>query len=46
VQARALNAVPADLPALRALLRDTQPLTQYRPSGDERPWIMAERRLG
>ncbi|QYN38417.1 rhamnulokinase [Pseudonocardia sp. DSM 110487] len=45
VQARALGAVQGDLAALRALLRDTQPLTRYEPRGDEAAWVEAERRL-
>jgi rhamnulokinase len=45
VQARALGAVQGDLAALRALLRDTQPLTRYEPRGDEAAWVEAEQRL-
>jgi rhamnulokinase len=45
VQARALGAVPGELPELRALLRATQPLTRYEPAGDERTWAAAERRV-
>jgi rhamnulokinase len=35
VQARALGAVTGDLAALRALVRDTQPLIRYLPDGDD-----------
>jgi rhamnulokinase len=45
VQARALGAVHGDLPALRALLRATQPLVRYEPQGDDGPWAEAEQRL-
>lgn len=45
VQARALGAVSGDLPALRALLRESQPLQRYEPSGDPAAWDAAERRL-
>jgi sugar (pentulose or hexulose) kinase len=38
VQARALGAAPGDLDGLRALLRDTQQLRRFEPSGDQRPW--------
>jgi rhamnulokinase len=33
VQARALGAVDGDLAALRALVRATQPVVRYQPSG-------------
>jgi rhamnulokinase len=45
IQARALGAVAGDLPALRALLRRTQPVRRYPPRGDERAWRSAERRV-
>ncbi|HEY0718935.1 MAG TPA: rhamnulokinase family protein [Streptosporangiaceae bacterium] len=46
VQARALGAAPGDLDGLRALLRGTQELRRFEPSGDQRPWAAAARRLG
>jgi rhamnulokinase len=46
VQARALGAAPGDLDGLRALLRDTQELCRFEPSGDQRPWAAAALRLG
>jgi sugar (pentulose or hexulose) kinase len=45
VQARALGAGPAELSAMRALVRDTQPLTRYQPDGDQ-GWQNAALRLG
>jgi sugar (pentulose or hexulose) kinase len=45
VQAQALGAAPGDLDGLRALLRDTQELRRFEPSGDQRPWAVAARRL-
>jgi rhamnulokinase len=45
VQARALGAIAGDLPAMRQLLRATQDLTRYEPSGDEHAWAAAERRV-
>jgi sugar (pentulose or hexulose) kinase len=44
VQTRALGATPGDLPALRALLRSTQDLRHYQPTGDPAAWAAAERR--
>ena len=46
VQARALGAVSGGLGELRALLRATQPLQRYEPSGDAAAWNAAEARLG
>jgi rhamnulokinase len=46
VQARALGAAPADLAGMRALLRQTQPLARYKPSGQAGAWAAAARRLG
>jgi rhamnulokinase len=46
VQARAAGAVSGDLGALRALLRETQPVVRYQPAGDEARWRAAEQRLG
>jgi rhamnulokinase len=46
VQARALGAAPADLTGMRALLRQTQPLARYEPSGQAGAWVAAARRLG
>jgi rhamnulokinase len=45
VQARSLGAVEGDLTNLRALLVETQELTRYEPSGAERAWAEAERRI-
>ncbi len=45
VQARALGAVGPDLPALRALLRATQPVRCYQPAGDPAAWTAAATRL-
>jgi rhamnulokinase len=44
VQARALGAVAPDLPAMRALLRDSQRLARYHPQGLQ-GWAEVERRL-
>jgi sugar (pentulose or hexulose) kinase len=45
VQARALGAAPVDLAGMRALLRQTQPLARYEPSGQAGAWAAAARRL-
>ena len=45
VQARALGAGPAELTAMRALVRDTQPVSCYQP-GDARGWQSAALRIG
>ena len=45
VQARALGAAPADLAGMRALLRSTQPLRPYSPSGDTAAWATAADRV-
>ncbi|RFU85604.1 rhamnulokinase [Streptomyces triticagri] len=45
VQARAAGAVQGELPQLRGLLRSTQPLVRYDPSGDLGPWARAAARL-
>ena len=45
VQARAHGAVGDDLPAMRSLLRRTQPVRRYEPSADQRPWAEAAARL-
>ncbi|MEN3356961.1 MAG: rhamnulokinase [Mycobacteriales bacterium] len=45
VQARALGAAGPDLPALRALLRATQPVRRYQPAGDQSRWAAAAARL-
>ncbi|MGH3258107.1 MAG: rhamnulokinase [Streptosporangiaceae bacterium] len=42
VQARALRAAPADLAGMRALVRSTQPLQAYMPSGGTAAWAAAE----
>jgi rhamnulokinase len=44
VQARALRAGPSDLDAMRALVRDTQPLQRYDPR-DDHDWQSAALRL-
>ncbi|MEU6073765.1 rhamnulokinase family protein [Micromonospora sp. NPDC047074] len=46
VQGRAAGVVGGDLPALRALLRDSQHLVRYEPRGDQRAWRAAEERMG
>ena len=45
VQARALGAGPADLAGMRALLRATQPLRRFEPSGSPAAWDAAARRI-
>lgn len=45
VQARALGAVGSDLAAIRSLLRTTQEIRRYEPSGSAAAWAAAERRL-
>ncbi|MEP7025506.1 MAG: rhamnulokinase family protein [Actinomycetota bacterium] len=45
VQARALGAAPGGLAGMRALLRETQPLRHYQPSGNGQAWAAAARRL-
>lgn len=45
VQARAVGAVTGGLPQLRALVRDTQDLHRYEPSGKESAWRAAETRV-
>jgi rhamnulokinase len=45
VQARALGAAPGDLAGLRALLRATQRLRCFEPSGNSAGWAAAERRI-
>ena len=45
VQARALGAVPGDLPRLRALLRATQDVRRFEPSGDRAAWDAAAARV-
>ncbi|GAB2826886.1 rhamnulokinase family protein [Actinocorallia aurea] len=44
MQARALGLLP-DLPSLRTLIAETQPLTRYTPSTPETPWTDAAARL-
>jgi rhamnulokinase len=46
VQARAAGLTGPALADLRALLRDTQQLTRYQPTGDQVPWDAAASRLG
>jgi sugar (pentulose or hexulose) kinase len=45
VQARALGAGPGDLEGMRALLRATQPLRRFEPSGNAADWDAAARRI-
>jgi sugar (pentulose or hexulose) kinase len=45
VQARALGAAPADLAGMRALVRSTQPLRSYTPSGGTAAWAAAAGRI-
>ena len=46
VQARSLGVAPGDLDGMRALLRATQQVRRFEPSGGTRPWLAAQRRLG
>ena len=46
VQARALGAAPGSLDAMRALLRGSQDLRHFLPSGDGLAWSATARRLG
>jgi rhamnulokinase len=45
VQARALGAVGSDLTAIRSLLRATQEIRRYEPTGNAAAWAEAESRL-
>ena len=45
VQARALGAAPGDLAGMRKLIRGTQRLQRFRPSGDHAGWREAASRL-
>jgi sugar (pentulose or hexulose) kinase len=45
VQARALGAAPGDLAGMRALVRGTQRLERFEPSGDQHRWESAANRL-
>ena len=45
VQARALGAAPPDLAGMRALLRSTQPVVAYAPSGGAAAWAVAADRI-
>jgi rhamnulokinase len=45
VQARAVGAVPTELTGMRDLLRRTQQIRRYEPSGASTAWGDAERRL-
>ena len=45
VQARTLGARLPDLPAMRSLVRDTQELRRYEPSGSPAAWDEAEARI-
>ncbi|MER7889959.1 rhamnulokinase family protein [Micromonospora sp. NPDC094482] len=46
VQARAAGVVGGGLPALRAVLRETQQIVRYEPRGDQAAWRAAEDRMG
>jgi rhamnulokinase len=46
VQARTLGVIGPDLAALRALVRASQPVRRYEPSGDRGAWAAAATRLG
>ncbi len=46
IQARAHGAAPADLAGLRSLVRHTQPVRRYEPSGRPEVWRAAAARLG
>ena len=46
IQARALGAAPGDLAGMRALLRATQRLRRFEPSGPAAAWTAAAGRLG
>jgi sugar (pentulose or hexulose) kinase len=46
VQARALGAAPDSLDGMRATVRASAALRTYPPSGDERAWNAAARRVG
>jgi rhamnulokinase len=45
VQARALGAAPGDLAGMRALLRSSQPLRSFSPTGDAAAWASAAARI-
>ncbi|MFI5897618.1 rhamnulokinase family protein [Actinoplanes sp. NPDC051513] len=45
VQARAAGVVDGDLAALRAVLRETQQIVRYEPSGDRAEWRAAAKRI-
>jgi rhamnulokinase len=45
VQARALGAAPGELAGLRDLVRATQPVRRFEPSGPVNPWRAAAGRL-
>jgi len=46
IQARAHGAAPADLDGMRALIRRTQPVRRFDPSGSADLWDAAARKLG
>jgi rhamnulokinase len=46
VQARTAGVIDGDLTALRAVLRETQPIARYSPGGDRAQWRVAAKRLG
>jgi rhamnulokinase len=45
VQARAAGVVDGGLDSMRSLVRDTQPLRRYEPSGDDARWRVAAKQL-
>ena len=45
VQARTAGVVDGGLEAMRALLRETQEVVRYEPSGDPAAWRSGQRRL-
>ncbi|MFI1994020.1 rhamnulokinase family protein [Actinoplanes sp. NPDC020271] len=46
VQARAAGVVAGSLGAMRALVRQTQQIVRYEPTGDDAPWRAAASRVG
>ena len=46
IQSRAAGVIDGDLPALRALVRETQGIMRYTPRGDPAAWRAAELRVG
>jgi rhamnulokinase len=46
VQGRAAGVIPPDLPAMRALLVQTQSIRRFNPTGSQSVWDAAQRRVG